>query len=638
MIRRRFLSLLASAPVVACADPRVPEVPLPRPARDYGRCLPDHLRALSARAAEVRRGALAELTTADAVHRRQAWVRDTLWRLAGGAPDRTPLGVRTRGVIERAGYRVEKLVYETQPGLHVPANLYLPAGQGPFPGVLFQVGHLPGGKAEEPYQRACQALVKRGIAVLVFDPAGQGERRERAPSGLPDDEHDRIGHALLLTGDTLTQLMLWDAVRSLDVLAARPEIDSRRLGALGHSGGGTLTMMLAAVDDRLTAVAISCANTENFATPDLDPPGAVDDAEQNLPGAASIGFDRWDTLYPLAPRPLLVLVSTDDCRCTYSPAYLTSGREEVERLRRVYAILGDPAHLRWVESPSPHRLSADRRQEIERWFGRFLLGEDTRAHEDADLHPEPEEAIWVVPGGDVIRALGGQTPLDRARARIAARPAKPFSPARFAAARPKPGLRATVLSSTRTTDILEVQSAPEVWIPAHLHRSPESRSVLITLHPEGPLAPHRQAICATTVRGAGALSPPRTPGASAHARSHAIEDAFAWASLILGESLLEQRITDILALVEALSNHPPLAGLPLTLAARGPLTVPALFAAALDPRIERLHLDAALTSYQTLLDTGAPCPLAAILPGILTTTDLPALAAAIAPRPILASP
>jgi cephalosporin-C deacetylase-like acetyl esterase len=642
--RRRFLSICAATPLAAYAG---------EADRAYGRCLPDHLRALAARAAETRRRALDELTTVEAVVRRQAWVRETLWRLAGGKPERTDLAVRITGELVRPGYRVEKLVYESRPGLHVTANLYVPTvREGPFPGVLFQMGHLPAGKGAEPYQRACQALAKLGCVVLGFDPAGEGERVYHGGLGSSDAEHDRTGAPMLLAGDTQTGLMLWDAVRSLDVLASRPEVDPRRLASAGHSGGGTLTMLLAAVDDRLAAAAISCANTENVATACFDPPGAVDDAEQDLPGGGPLGLDRWDWLHPLAPKPLLVLVSTLDPVATYSPGYLVNGREELERLRRVYALLGEPDHVRWVETPEPHGLTPGRRIEMERWLGRFLLPEGTAGDFEPETAPEPEEVTWVVPGGDAVRTLGGKTPLGLARERVAGAPGVDL-PAALGLVRPAPGRAAVVVDSSgggaAEVDVIEVEPAPAVRIPAWLFRPPgpgAPRSVVIALDPRGrrpddedawrSLSAEGHAVCVADVRGTGALRAELGPGASGYARAHDAETSFAWASLILGESLVAQRVADILALVEGLTNHTPLAGCPLALAAEGALTVAALFAAALDRRIGIVYLHGGLASYRSVLDAeDGGCPLANILPGVLACADLPEIAAAVGPRPVV---
>src|SRR5712692_11637813 len=130
---------------------------------------------------------------------------------------------------------------------------------------------------------------------------------------------------MLLLGRTCTRLQVWDAVRSLDYLATHPQVDPKRLASMGQSGGATVTMLLAAVDDRLAAAAVSMGNTENFACADFNPPGSTDDAEQNLVGSGPVGFDRWDLLYPLAPKPLLIQVSDRDFFGTYSPNYIKSG-------------------------------------------------------------------------------------------------------------------------------------------------------------------------------------------------------------------------------------------------------------------------------------------------------------------------
>ena len=99
--------------------------------RDYSRCLPDFLRDLAAEAYTKRNAALAKLTTPEAIQERQQWVRKTFWDLAGGMPERTPLSPRVTGRLEREGYRLEKVIYESQPNFHISANLYIPTnGRG----------------------------------------------------------------------------------------------------------------------------------------------------------------------------------------------------------------------------------------------------------------------------------------------------------------------------------------------------------------------------------------------------------------------------------------------------------------------------------------------------------------------------
>jgi hypothetical protein len=198
--------------------------------RDYARCLPDYLSSLAAAVYSRRNQRLAALRTPADIRSYQAWARTTFTRLVGTLPERSPLNIRTLGAIERDRYRVEKLVYESRPGFFVTANLYLPkTGAGPYPGVLFQMGHSAPGKAYPLYQRCCQGLVQLGHVVLAFDPMGQGERASPVkPLLSPTREHSMAGQKMLLVGETATGAMLWDAMRSLDVLAAHPKVDPLR--------------------------------------------------------------------------------------------------------------------------------------------------------------------------------------------------------------------------------------------------------------------------------------------------------------------------------------------------------------------------------------------------------------------------
>ncbi len=630
--------------------------------RDYSRCLPDYLRRLAARAYEKRNRELAKLTTPAAVRERQRWVRETFWKLAGGEPVRTPLNARTVGGFERPGYRVEKVVYESRPGLHVTANLYVPTSvKPPLPGVLFQMGHALNGKAAEAYQFCCQGLVKLGYLVLAFDPMGQGERvyypapgKVTTRLGSADDEHTVPGKQMLLVGDTATRFQVWDAVRSLDYLAAHPLVDPKRLASTGNSGGGTLTMLLAAVDDRLAAAAPSCPNTENLACADFNPPGSTDDAEQNLIGAGPLGFDRWDLLYPLAPKPLLVIVSDKDYFGTYSPRYISSGWEEFGKLKRVYETLGRSECLGWASSPLPHGLGYYPRLRIYNWFARWLKGESGEIVEEPPVAAEREETLLATASGSVVRSLGSETPFTLLRRRAASLKPKAVEAGEVARLlevdRPPASVQAVVLGRVPMgaveVEAIEVNSAPGVWLPAWLFlpRRP-ARAALLALEPGGrnarwsetgmyaALASEGFAVCAADVRGIGDLNPEFPRGAARHAQPRQGEENYAWASMMLGKPLVGQRTTDILALLAALGSHPAWKGRPVTLAALGKMTVPALFAAVLNKDVATLYLAGGLPSFRGLVETeNYDHPFANFTPGLLLHTDLPELAAALGPR------
>ena len=218
-------------------------------------------------------------------------------------------------------------------------------------------------------------------------------------------------------------------MRSLDYLASHPLVDPRRLASTGQSGGGTTTMLLAAVDDRLAAAAPCCGNTENVACANFIPPGSTDDAEQDLIASGPVGFDRWDLLYPLAPKPLLVLVSERDFFGTYSPNYITSGTEEFRKLRAVYETLGHAERIAWYGSPLPHGLSYAMRLQIYSWFGRWLKGDSRPVTVEPETAPEPDSTLYVSESGSVVRSFQGETPFTllqkHAVAQAARRPGDP---------------------------------------------------------------------------------------------------------------------------------------------------------------------------------------------------------------------
>ena len=625
--------------------------------RDYSRCLPDYLRIQAQQAYRLRNTAIARLTTESAIRERQRWVTETFWKLNGGMPERTPLNARTLGSFEREGYRVEKVVYESQPNFLIPANLYIPTKvRPPFPGVLVQMGHTLDGKAG--YQRICQWLARFGYLVLGFDPMGQGERTYypgRTPSRSrlgADEEHTRPGRQMLLKGDSSMRLQTWDAVRSLDYLASHPMVDPKRLASTGQSGGGTNTMLLAAVDNRLAAAAVSCGNTENIACADFNPPGSTDDGEQNPVGGGPVGFDRWDLLYPLAPKPLLVLASDKDFFGTYSPNYINSGTEEFGKLKQVYERLGHPDRIAWFGTPLPHGLAYDMRLQIYNWFGRWLKGDTTPIKEEPDATMEPEAAIFVAPSGSVVRSFGSETPFSMNRKRAVVKTPMPLDRLLALDRPPKEPMATLSRASYRNSRIeaVEFAAAPGVWVPAWLFLPKRTglKSVVVLLEPSGrnsswhedqicdQLASEGCAVCAPDLRGIGDVTPEFGRHAARNAREHANDEMWAWSSLCLGKPLAGQRVTDLLAIVQGLRGRPDLSGKRLILAARGAPTVPALFAAALEPAIDGLYLAGGLVSFQSIVDTeDYSCPFSNFVPDLLLHTDLPELAASVAPRRVV---
>jgi hypothetical protein len=193
------------------------------------------------------------------LQKRRAFLRWTL----GEMPQRTPLNDRTTRSIECDDFIIEMVLFESQPGFHVTGNLYRPRGSGPFPAILHSCGHHQNGKAASEYQKANGLLAKHGFLVLCYDPIGQAERQQildldGKSTRRATDEHQQLGVAPILLGRSLATYMVWDAVRAIDYLQSRSDVDPERIGCVGNSGGGNLTSYIMAYDERVSAAAVGC--------------------------------------------------------------------------------------------------------------------------------------------------------------------------------------------------------------------------------------------------------------------------------------------------------------------------------------------------------------------------------------------
>ena len=211
---------------------------------DYSRDLERYLVRLSNDARERRKRVINTISTRQEVLDRQKMVVAELWKMLGGPLDRTPINARVTGTVQRTGYRIEKVTFESRPRLYVTANLYVPAGTGRRPAILSPLGHSVNGKAWPSYQKLFSNLARKGYVVLAYDPFGQGERIEYPGSrpgqsalGGGTSEHEYAGRRLILLGANFGLFRAWDGIRGIDYLLTRAEVDPDRIGCRGQSGG-----------------------------------------------------------------------------------------------------------------------------------------------------------------------------------------------------------------------------------------------------------------------------------------------------------------------------------------------------------------------------------------------------------------
>ena len=293
----------------------------------------------------------------------------------GGLPEsESPLNPLVTGVIQEDGFRIEKLIFESRPKTFVTANLYIPDGiESPRGAVLFLCGHSEQAKQYPEYQIVCRYLVKTGLVVLAQDPIGQGERFSYYEPSLRAStvtwgvwEHDYAGTQSLLLGDSIVRYFIHDAMRGIDYLVSRPEVDPSKIGVTGNSGGGTQTALMMVCDPRIAAAAPATfiMNRQCYLQS-----GGAQDAEQIWPGMAAHGFDHEDILLAMAPRPVRVLAVTSD----FFP--IEGTRRTVDRCKRFWELYGRDDCLDLFEDDSRHCYTRPMAKAAAEFFSQHLIGE-----------------------------------------------------------------------------------------------------------------------------------------------------------------------------------------------------------------------------------------------------------------------
>jgi len=315
----------------------------------------------------------------------------------GGFPERTPLHAQIVGELPGDGYRVEKVIFQSQPGHMVTAAMYIPDAPAPHPGVLVPCGHSAEGKATDFYQRACILLAQNGLAALCYDPIGQGERSQLLDdAGQPKYgctwEHTVLGVGAILLGTNTARYRIYDGMRALDYLTSRPDIDPERIGCTGNSGGGTLTSFLMALDPRIFCAAPSCFLTSLRRLVDIRLP---QDAEQNLFREIAGGMEHADFLIMRAPKPTLM------CTATRDYFDIAGSWDTFRQAKRIYTRLGFAERVDLVETDATHGFTVQLREAAVRWMKRWLLEQDEHVVE-GPLAPYSVIELQGTPHGQVL--------------------------------------------------------------------------------------------------------------------------------------------------------------------------------------------------------------------------------------------
>ncbi len=340
------------------------------------------------------------ITNMAQLEKRRKLIRKTFIDSIGGLPAiDTPLNAKVVGSIQENGFRIEKVTFESRPNTLVTANLYIPDGlKKPTGAVLFVCGHHQQAKHVPEYQIVCRHLVNAGLIVLAQDPIGQGERFSYYEKALKDTtvnwgtaEHDHAGAQCALLGDSIARYFVHDAMRGVDYLCSRPEVDPKRIGVTGNSGGGTQTCMMMMADPRIAAAApgtfIMNRRTYMYC-------GGAQDAEQIWPGMTKAGLDHEDILLAMCPKPVCVLAVAYD----FFP--IEGTRQTVERCRRLWDLCGKKTNLELIEDTTTHSYTPKLAREAARFFSSHLLGKAIKVNSDTIQPIEPSQ-LWCTSSGQV---------------------------------------------------------------------------------------------------------------------------------------------------------------------------------------------------------------------------------------------
>ncbi|WP_254508336.1 acetylxylan esterase [Anatilimnocola floriformis] len=405
MIRTTFALLLLTAAANAFAADDLKVLPDQLADGPPKQMLRRYLKAQTEAAFARRQAAYEQLKTPEDVAAYQAKIRALLLQQLGERPERTPLNPRVVGELKGAGYRAEKVIFESQPQHFVTAVIFLPTTKGPFPAVLVPAGHSQDGKVSN--QRVCILLAMNGIAAMCYDPIGQGERiqiidEKGKPLFKMTEEHTLLGSTSMLLGRGTASYRIWDGMRALDYLASRDDIDAKRLGVTGCSGGGTLSSYLMALDQRVLCAAPSCYITS---FPRLLATIGPQDAEQNIHAQIALGIDHAEYLLLRAPRPTLILASTHDF------FDIQGTWDTFRQAKRVYTRLGHPEAVSLIETDAKHGYPLLQREAMAHWMNRWLLEKDQPISE-AQFTTPSEAAARCTPAGQVMLRPGARSVTD----------------------------------------------------------------------------------------------------------------------------------------------------------------------------------------------------------------------------------
>ncbi len=321
--------------------------------------------------------------------KRRELVEKITEKIAIDYPENLPLDWRETSCVSCDGYSIRQLYYQSRKDFYVTASLYVPDGDGPFPGVVNMHGHWSQGRLAAKIQAVGHLLAKAGYVVIAVDAFGSGERSTE--HGVFEYHGGLLGGMLMNVGDTLMGIQIVDNMRAVDLLHALPFVDSDNIGATGGSGGGNQTMYLAAFDQRIKAAVpvVSVGSYESYV-------GGTNCVCELLPDGLEI-CEESAILGLIAPRALKICNAMHDINPTF---YVSEMLRSYTEAKKIYAALGVPEKISTLAFDAEHSYPKEVQETMLGFFDFYLRGKGHGLPAEVPTYSIlPEEQLMVFEKG-----------------------------------------------------------------------------------------------------------------------------------------------------------------------------------------------------------------------------------------------
>lgn len=334
---------------------------------------------------------VASISSAEELSAKQKqWRTDWIANI-GGLPERTPLNAQEGPVVKCDGFTLQNVLFESMPGVYIVGHLFLPDKpefKAPYPVLMMPMGHSDTGVIAPRYARHMAMTARAGLAAFAWDPYSQGERRQceakfDASFAECASEHTRLGVRGWLVGWNFMRFRIWDAVRAVDYVETRKDLDCSKLGVAGTSGGGTMSTYMQALDDRIKVAFPNCYVSSFRA---VFKERGCHDSEQFFWNQLNTGVNHAAMLAMGQPR---VALATGSRWKDYFPHY---GAEETFKVfTTLTSKLNFPGPYWHFHCDGPHGLPAPTRAAQVDWMRYCILGAEP---------PKSLEEYWSITSGD----------------------------------------------------------------------------------------------------------------------------------------------------------------------------------------------------------------------------------------------